>query len=468
MKKLFRLLLLAMPLLAVGCYAEGPEEPEVGEIVLDNIEIVLPASSVDAHYIRVRSTYAWSAQSSVEWLSFKENRGDAGISYLCMSVSENTEPTERQGVICFTTDDYNLSAELLVTQEAGSPKQLILVADKTTIYDNGEDCATFSLYYDGITLKDGYELYVGETPLAGNTFSSKEMGTFVAWAAYGTVISNDVLINVIATPPAAPAVPEDKNPTKTNFSRRVLFTQFTGTGCGYCPNMMNALHQFVSVSSLNESVVIAAAHMYNENDPAYLVNAKTLDNSVGVSSFPSLVADLNKSAKADPNYASLVSLMNSSFSRVSVKGGIAVNSKYDAERGYITINALVKAKETAEFRIGAWVLEDNIKATQSNYGFTPLSGVDFNNHNNCIRIADSKYANTDFTGYSLGTIEAGKTASREFSFKLADNGEGGATYWNHDNLRVIVFISTKEGSNWYVNNVVKCPKHGSVDFEYED
>lgn len=50
--------------------------------------------------------------------------------------------------------------------------------------------------------------------------------------------------------------------------------------------------------------------------------------------------------------------MNSSLGRVSVKGGIAVNSNYDAEKGYININALVKAKETAEFRIGA-LLERN-------------------------------------------------------------------------------------------------------------
>ena len=139
--------------------------------------------------------------------------------------------------------------------------------------------------------------------------------------------------------------------------------------------------------------------------------------------------------------------------------------------------ANVKAKETTEFRIGAWLLEDNIYGKQSvcadPYKTTgeliqPLEGVDFNNHNNCIRLADSKATNTDFSGFSLGVIEAGKTASREFAFKLKTNGAGSATKWNHDNLRVIVFISTKEGSKWLVNNVVKAPKDGVVDFEYVD
>ena len=469
MKKFFVLLLL-LPSLLVGCIAEdlGPEIPDTGEIVLDCMEIILPASGEDAFYIHVVSPYAWSAQSSVEWISFENNKGEAGSSYLCMSVSENTEPIKRQGVIYFTTDDYNLTAELLVTQNTGSPKQLLLVADKTTIYDNGEDAVTFSLYYDGMQLKEGYEIYDGETLIPGNTFTSTVQGTHTIWAAYGTVLSNDVSISVVQAPPTGPTVPEDKYPSKTNFKRRVLLTQFTGTGCGYCPNMVNALYQVTSVMSLNDMIVIAAAHLYNENDPMYLTAAATLDNAMGVSTYPNLVADLDKTTATSASYAAVTKLINNSYARTEAKGGIAVNSKYSATDGYININVLVKAKESTEFRVGAWLLEDGIKAVQSNYGTTPLAGVDLDTHDNAIRLADSKLTSTDFSGFSLGTIEAGKTASREFAFELKPNGKGSQTTWNHDNLRVIVFISTKEGNKWLVNNVVTCPKDGSVDFEYTE
>ena len=358
-------------------------------------------------------------------------------------------------------------------------KSLILVADKTTIYDNGEDGATFTLYYDGMIVDSGYDLYigVGDEMIAGNTFYSTAQGTFEVWAAYGTLISNTVNINVVATPPAAPAAPEDTNPSKTNFVRRVLLTQFTGTGCGYCPLMMNALHQILTSPVYSDQVVIAAAHLYNENDPAYLLEAQTLDNAHGVSGFPSVYSDLNKAGYGDATFASLKSCIDAAQDRVAVKGGIAVSSEYHAEEEYIVLNATVKAKETTEFRIGAWLLEDNIYGKQNVYAdpykttgelIQPLEGVDFNNHNNCIRLADSKATNTDFSGFSLGVIEAGKTASREFAFKLKTNGNGSLTKWNHDNLRVIVFITTKEGSKWLVNNVVKCPKDGSVDFEYEN
>ena len=358
-------------------------------------------------------------------------------------------------------------------------KSFMLVADKTTIYDNGIDGATFTLYYDGMILNEGYELYIGDGAemVTGNKFTSTTQGTFEIWAAYGAAISNTVNINVVATPPAAPAAPEDTNPSKTNFVRRTLLTQFTGTGCGYCPLMMNALHQLLTSPAYGDKVVVAAAHLFNENDPAYLYEAQTLDNAMSVTGFPSIYSDLDKSGYGDANFAALKKCVDNAQARTTVKGGIAVASEYHAEEEYIVINATVKAKETTEFRVGAWLLEDKISGKQEVYPdpykgtgelIQPLEGVDFNSHNNTIRLADSKASNTDFSGYSLGVIEAGKTASREFAFKLKANGNGSAAKWNHDNLRVIVFISTKEGNKWLVNNVVKCPKSGSVDFEYEN
>ena len=359
-------------------------------------------------------------------------------------------------------------------------KRLVLVANKTTIYDNGTDGATFTLYYDGMTVEAGdYDLYIdaGDEMVVGNTFYSTTQGTFEIWAAYGTLISNSVNINVVATPPAAPAAPQDNNPSKTNFVRRTLLTQFTGTGCGYCPLMMNALHQVLTNDVYGDKVVVAAAHLSNENDPCWLAEAQTLDNAMGVQGYPSVYSDLNRNGYGDASFAALKKCIDDAQARTTVKGGIAVNSAYHAEEEYIVLNATVKAKETTEFRIGAWLLEDNIYGKQSVYPdpykgtgdlIQPLDGVDFNNHNNVIRLADSKATNTDFSGFSLGVIEAGKTASREFAFKLKPNGKGAYATWNHDNLRVIVFISTNENGKWLVNNVVKCPKHGSVDFEYAE
>ena len=352
----------------------------------------------------------------------------------------------------------------------GNKKSLLIVADKSIVYDNGTDKATFTLYYDGMTLKEGYEIYVGDTLLEGNTFSSTEQGAYEIWAAYGTILSNEITINVVQTPPPAPAAPEDTNPSKTNFRRRIFLTQITGTGCQYCPLMVNAVHLAME-GAYGDDAVLAVAHTYNDNDPAYPTDAQTIDNSLGVGGgAPALFMDLNKAYSTNYTQDAIEKNIQKRLDEVEVRGGIAVNTKYYAEEGYIVLNATVKAKTTTEFRIGAWLLEDGIKATQSNpNGYTPVDGVDFNVHYDCVRMADSKYTVNNYTGYSIGEIEAGKTASREFAFKLKTHGEkGSATKWNHNNLKVIVFISTKEGGNWYVNNVISAPKDGSVDFEYVD
>uniref|UniRef100_UPI0040574A63 Omp28-related outer membrane protein n=1 Tax=Alistipes sp. TaxID=1872444 RepID=UPI0040574A63 len=471
MKKLFRLLLLALPFLTISCDIEGPSLPEAGEIKLSKTLIEV-SSEYSTNGVSINAPYAWLAQTSESWISILQGSGDAGDGMLRFSVSKNESSQSRQGTITITTSDYNLSAELSVVQMGGEAV-LLLEVDNSFIYDNGgadeNGIATFTLTLNGNVVTEGYTIYEGmDTPLDGNTFTSTEQGTYRFWAAYGVDISNVVSVNVVKTPSEGPDVPKDNNPSKTNFVRRVLLTQFTGTGCGYCPNMMNALHQ-LAASDKKDKYIVAAAHLFNESDPAYLTESPSLDSAMGVNSYPNMIADLNKNAKSSASYASLVSLVNNAQSRVTVKGGIAVNSEYDASKGVININALVKAKESAEFRIGAWLLEDNIKANQSNYGITPVAGLsDFNTHHNCVRIADSKNSNSDFSGFSLGTIEAGKTALRKFSFELKSNGTGGKNNWNHDNLRVIVFISTKEGDSWYVNNVVKAPKSGSVDFEYTE
>ena len=344
---------------------------------------------------------------------------------------------------------------------SNSEEGLFLTVDNNTIYDNGEDVATFTVYYDGAKLQGGYVIYEGDNELTGNTFKSKKQGTYTFDALYGTLQSNKINVNVIQTPPPAPAVPEDTNPEKTNFVRRVLLTQFTGTGCGYCPYMINALHELEN-SSYAPNYVLAVAHLYNESDPAYLSEAQTLDNAYGVNNYPSITADLQRRKNVNPDYASLTSLLNTAINRCSVKAGIAVNAEYHPNEKYVVINTLVKAKTTDSFRVGAWLLEDGISGKQTIYdNVKPLEGVNFNIHDNAIRLANSKNSNTDFSGFALGSIEAGKTASKDFAFHLKDK-------WKVENLHLVVFVTTKEGDKWLVNNVINAPIQGVTDFEYED
>ena len=342
---------------------------------------------------------------------------------------------------------------------------LVLKANKYEIYDNGTDVATFRVYFDGVELTEGYTIYDNnDEPLEGNTFSSTKIGLYEFWAEYGaTTTSTNAKISVIATPPAAPSAPVDSNPSNLNFNRRVLLTQFTGIGCGNCPRMINALDDVKKDENLRNKIALSSAHIggYAANDPAAMTTELNLDAAFGIIYNPDLIADFKRhnddAATASKAYIS--KMINDALNRVNTRGGVAVNSKYHADKNYIVLTALVKAAETTDFRIGAILLENNIRGAQSNYGITPNEGVDFNNHNNCIRRVRCEQNEADFTGYDLGNIKAGATASKGFSFPLLKT-------WDPENLRVLVFISTKEGNSWYVNNVITCPINGQTDFEY--
>lgn len=353
--------------------------------------------------------------------------------------------------------------------EQDGTKGLVLKADKYEIYDNGEDVATFRLTFNGEPVTEDYTIYdENDNPIDGNTFSSTKIGYYEFWAEWGAAMTKtNIGITVIATPPAAPAVPTDKNPTKLNFHRRVMLIQFTGTGCGYCPSMVTALHAIANNQETKNQFILAAAHIggYAGSDPALMTEGKTLDDAFGISSYPNLIVDMvpnNGSVYATEAY--LKSQINTALNRVSVKGGIAANAEYHAEKNYVMVNALVKAKETAEFRIGAWLLEDGIEGVQTVYAdANTVPGINYNIHNNCIRKVKSQQPTDDFdfTGLTLGTIEAGKTKSQEFAFSLKNA-------WNSENLHVVIFISTKENGKWRINNIINAPINGSVDFEYTE
>lgn len=378
-------------------------------------------------------------------------------------------------------------------KDSGETTGLVLSADKYDIYndENAEDgmgVATLKLTYNGnpvtdmgsvefVCFKDG-EMVFDILDINGSevTFSSTELGKYSFEAMYGTMKSNATHISVLTTPPPAPKVPTDNNKSNLNFKRRVLLTQFTGTTCPNCPYMINAIHTLMG-TVLADDVVLTAVHLYNENDPAYLAKAPNLASSMNVFSYPWILADLtrtglykNELKNCEPTYDYLQPLVQYAINRTEVKGGIAVNCKYHPEEGYVMVTANVKAKSTAEFRVGAWLVEDGIEASQANKGITAGPGVNFDIHNNCVRVAHSQRSYNDFTGFLLGTITSGDSAAKSFALPLLPHGEkGGAEHWNHNNLRVVVFISTMEADQrWYVNNVITAPINEEQDFEYEE
>jgi hypothetical protein len=191
-----------------------------------------------------------------------------------------------------------------------------------------------------------------------------------------------------------------------------------------------------------------------------------LEQTIAFNGFPALAVDMH-SVENDYRYPALIrTMLQNAIDREDAKAGIAACAAYSEESRMVSEKAEIKAAVTDNYRIGAWLLEDGIYGKQANNG---ASGYDYNTHDNCIRIADSKVTGTDFTGHYLGEIKAGEKKVFEFNptNMVLDKS------WKAENCRLVIFITT-EGepskyttNTWYVNNVVVCPLNGSVAYQYK-
>ena len=140
-------------------------------------------------------------------------------------------------------------------------------------------------------------------------------------------------------------------------------------------------------------------------------------------------------------------------------GKISANPVYEDER--LVVRVSVKAAETGQYRVGAWLLEDNIQGQQKG---APAGEENswYHEYDDCIRIADSKQG-AMYTGVKLGVIDEGKTAEKMFTWTLNDN-------WKVENLKLCIFVSVPDaaGRSYYVNNVITAPIDGIKQFEYAE
>lgn len=320
-------------------------------------------------------------------------------------------------------------------------KGLYVYLSSTVIQANGKDAVTVKVFFDGAEVSDQATYYSwpdsDEIHFPNGTYTTTTAGSFSFWVNYGTANSYATPSTITAVNFAIPDRPADPNPSSTNFVRRVMVMQFTGTGCGYCPLMMTALRNLKANEAVADKFVIAACHSYNSSDPMYL--GPGLSSAFGVSSYPSVVMDMRQLV-SNSQESSVRNAIENNYNRIAPLCGIGVHS--EVEGNTVVAHVTVKAAQEKAFYIGIMVLEDGIKATQANYN-SGLPG-DFNTHNNTIRLIDG---NRNYKGYELGTIKAGSVVDQIFALNLDAK-------WVQANCRLAVYVCTDEGNGYYVNNIV--------------
>lgn len=343
----------------------------------------------------------------------------------------------------------------------------VLTADevkKITIYDletnekvtiDESETIGSQFYYGAFEDENGKEFVL---PI----YSPNQTGAKSFWIGYKTSNTREAAITITAVNNDIPSRPVDSQPDNTNFVRRVLMTQCTGTWCGNCPYMIEAFHTLFNDVNYSDKFVHAAAHQGDDfavtlfddkNDPQDLAG---LLNATGA--YPYVLANLSdgiQSGKTPQNIANLQGYIDTSLKDKAMAG---IAARTELKDGVLLVRASVKAKESGEYFVGAWLVESNLYAPQSNYTDYTADYIDI--HENVIRIADSRYGKTNrLIGHSLGLVLKGGRADHLFIMEL--NPE-----WKKENCHLVIFVSSAKGS---VTNVVKTQSLTSgVEFEYAE
>ncbi len=327
---------------------------------------------------------------------------------------------------------------------------LELKASSEYLVADGEDQITFTVLGDGKDITSQATIYDNKTmkEVKDGIFSTTTPGTYTFWAAVGTQYTEKIKITALEH--AVPQIPADPQPENFNFAQRTLLTYFTGTGCPNCPTMSSIIKTVANDPNYSDKFLMGAHHSYTADDPMYI--SKTLAYAFGINGYPTAVVGFEWTVGnyKDPNLT--LQYLKASIDAcltVPVKVGLAANSLLNGNT--LTVNAELKAVETGEYTIGCWVLEDGISAYQAGAGMMT--------HDNAIR-ADVN----PVIGNSLGSVEAGKTASTFFNFNLKNE-------WVKDNCHIIVFacyyFQSEEGSGYYITNAISTKLNEAKAYEYK-
>jgi hypothetical protein len=329
--------------------------------------------------------------------------------------------------------------------------ELKIKTDKLYIQANGKDVAKLTVTQGEKDITEKVQFYQGTTPitLTNGQFTTTTTGTFEIWAEYNAEITEKITLTALAV--AVPETPADPQPQSTSFKRRILLTQFTGTGCKFCPAMKTTIKEVLSDETVGNKVVKTAAHTFNSSDPAYLESP--LDDAMGISNYPWVVFDMAYGFNNSSDKKGMTDKINSIHAAQTAKAGISVNSVI--KDGVLVAKVAVKGAEDTDLRIGAWLLEDGINGKQ-----TAATEDWHNTHNECIRLADSKVSSINFSGHRLGRLAKGKVAEHVFVMNLDPS-------WKVSNLHLAVFVTAANDKGEYiVNNVIDCPANGVTPYDY--
>ena len=339
----------------------------------------------------------------------------------------------------------------------------VLTASENLILADGKEAVVMTVTVNGEDVTEDARFFVNNILHNGNTFTTSTPGRYTFYAEYNKNQSNSILVKAIDTRLYA-QLPADNAPNQfDNFAHKVLFTQGTGTWCGYCPYMIRAIELFREEQANADKVVVVATH---SGDNLSNKASEAAVKQCRITNFPTSAFNLNyesQLANNDPTInATNINSKASMELKEEARVGIAAVSKIAGSK--TSVRAAVKVGVSGAYRINAWLVENGVEDVQSNYTalYDGQSSVVIE-HDFVLRDASNT---TPIFGELLGGKEecaAGETL--EFYHEFDGKSAGIKSIAN---CKIVVLVSAHlEGSTRFaVNNVIELPVGEKVGFAY--
>lgn len=224
------------------------------------------------------------------------------------------------------------------------------------------------------------------------------------------------------------------------FRKKILVSKFTGTWCGYCPQMSEFLENLEK--EYPEEFVVTALHGGDDYETPY---TSPLENKFFISGYPTAVIDYCYTSTQQP--LMLRDSFDKTMSSNKAVCGIALDTGIEGDM--LNITATVEAGMQANYRICVVLTEDDLHNDQT-IGSLNGDGI----YHDVVRSFL-----TDVEGDEIGRMAANSSEELSFEKKLDPS-------WNRDNLNVVVYVlKQNKAGKYFVNNLNNCKAGENAEIE---
>ena len=159
---------------------------------------------------------------------------------------------------------------------------------------------------EGNNVSTSADFYVNEVKIASNTHTFNNIGTYSVYAQLGQLTSETKTVEIMATP--------------ITFKQNVVVEDFTGTWCGWCPRVSEAVRLLKQETS--DAIVIAI----HNGDAMQFSQEGTIRQAFNVTGFPTAL--INRQERWASPQPSNVAQVTGKMSRKSY-ASVAMESRVE-------------------------------------------------------------------------------------------------------------------------------------------